>query len=284
MKKILRKQKILIAVVFIVGITCFCVWQNNNIVITKSEYINLKIPSGFDDFTIAHISDLHNKEFGGDQVNILNKIESVSPDIIVITGDLIDRRNYDLDIAMTFIKGAINIAPVYYVSGNHEAWSGKYDSIKGKLIDTGVIVLDNTAFELTKGNSSIQILGLSDPDFLTSSYMEGTDTREIEKQLNIWSAGENFKILLSHRPELFDLYNKNNMDLIFAGHAHGGQFRVPGIGGIVAPDQGIFPKYTCGSYNGSSSTMLVSRGLGNSIVPIRIFNRPEIVVVTLKNK
>lgn len=284
MKKISKKQKILIAVVFIVGITCFCVWQNNNIVITKSEYINLKIPSDFDNFTIAHISDLHNKEFGGNQVKILNKVKSVSPDIIVITGDLIDRRNYDLDIAMAFIKGAINIASVYYVPGNHEAWSGKYNSVKGKLIDTGVIVLDNTAFELSKGGSSIQILGLSDPGFLTSSYMEGTDTSEIEKQLNIWSKGENFKILLSHRPELFDLYNKNNMDLIFTGHAHGGQFRIPGIGGIVAPDQGIFPKYTCGSYNGSSSTMFVSRGLGNSIVPIRIFNRPEIVVVTLKNK
>lgn len=213
-----------------------------------------------------------------------NKLKSASPDIIVITGDLIDRREYDLDIAIAFIKGAVDIAPVYYVSGNHEAWSGKYALIKEKLIANGVIVLDNKAFELKKGDESIQILGLSDPDFLTSDYLDGTDNREILKQLKIWSNGESFKILLSHRPELLNLYFENNIDLIFTGHAHGGQFRIPGIGGLVAPDQGFFPKYTSGSYKKGMSTMFVSRGLGNSIIPIRIFNRPEIVVVTLKQK
>jgi predicted MPP superfamily phosphohydrolase len=105
----------------------------------------------------------------------------------------------------------------------------------------------------------------------------------MKEKLNKWSSDENFKILLSHRPELFDLYSDNDMDLIFAGHAHGGQFRIPFIGGLVAPDQGLVPEFTSGSYTQNSSTMFVSRGLGNSIVPIRIFNRPEIVVVTLKS-
>jgi predicted MPP superfamily phosphohydrolase len=95
--------------------------------------------------------------------------------------------------------------------------------------------------------------------------------------------GKNFKILLSHRPELFDLYSENSMDLVFTGHAHGGQIRIPFIGGLIAPDQGIFPKYSSGSYSKDSTTMFVSRGLGNSIFPVRIFNRPEIVVVTLRN-
>lgn len=278
------KKKLLLAAAFIFGIICFCIWQNNSIVIKNSKYINAKIPNSFKDFTIAHVSDLHNKEFGKNQVKLLNKLKSVSPDIIVITGDLIDRRKFDLDIAITFIKGAVEIAPVYYVPGNHEAWSGKYASIKEKLMANGVIVLDNTAFELKKGDDSIQILGLSDPDFLTSDYLDGTDNREILKQLKIWSSSESFKILLSHRPELFNLYFENNMDLIFTGHAHGGQFRIPGIGGLVAPDQGFFPKYASGSYNKGMSTMFVSRGLGNSIIPIRIFNRPEIVVVSLKQK
>lgn len=278
------KKKLLLAAAFIFGIICFCIWQNNSIVIKHSKYINAKIPNSFKDFTIAHVSDLHNKEFGKNQAKLLNKLKSVSPDIIVITGDLIDRREFDLDIAITFIKGAVEIAPVYYVPGNHEAWSWKYASIKEKLIANGVIVLDNTAFELKKGEDSIQILGLSDPDFLTSDYLDGTDNREILKQLKIWSSSESFKILLSHRPELFNLYFENNMDLIFTGHAHGGQFRIPGIGGLVAPDQGFFPKYTSGSYNKGMSTMFVSRGLGNSIIPIRIFNRPEIVVVSLKQK
>lgn len=284
MKKMQIKHKILIAVVFIIGFICFMIWQNNSMAITKFEYFNEKIPSEFDDFTIAHISDLHNKKFGEDQIKILNKVKSASPDIIVITGDLIDRRRYDLETAMIFIMGAIDIAPVYYVSGNHEAWSGKFSSIKESLIDTGVNIIDNTEIELFKGKSSINILGVSDPDFFTSDYLEGTNTTEMTQKLNQWSTDNDFKILLSHRPELFDLYCDNNMDLIFTGHAHGGQFRIPFVGGLIAPDQGLFPQFTSGSYHKNSSTMFVSRGLGNSIVPIRIFNRPEIVVVTLKSK
>lgn len=284
-KKIYKKCNVLVAlVVFISSIIFFSIWQNDSIVITKSTYYNSKIPSDFNGFTIAHISDFHNKLFGKEQVTILNKIKSISPDIIVITGDLIDRRKYDLDTAMTFVSGAMQIAPVYYVSGNHEAWSGKFDTIKEELIGAGVHIVDNAEVEISKGNHSISILGLADPDFHTSDYMEGTDVSEITKQLSGWSANENFKILLSHRPELFDLYCENNMDLIFTGHAHGGQFRIPGIGGLIAPDQGLFPEYTSGSYYKEASTMFVSRGLGNSIVPIRIFNRPEIIAVTLRTK
>lgn len=282
-KRPIQHKMLILVTVFIICIICFCVWQNNSIVITKSDYSNVKIPSDFNDCTIVHISDLHNKKFGENQIKLLNKVQSVSPDIIVITGDLIDRRKYDLDIAMTFIKGAVDIAPVYYVSGNHEAWSGKFSFIKESLIDSGVNILDNTEFELSKGSSSINILGVRDPGFLTSDYLDGTNTNEMAEKLNQWSIDENFKILLSHRPELFDLYCDNGMDLIFTGHAHGGQFRIPLVGGLIAPDQGLFPQFTSGSYNKNSSTMFVSRGLGNSIIPIRIFNRPEIIVVTLKH-
>ncbi|AOR25120.2 phosphoesterase (plasmid) [Clostridium taeniosporum] len=267
---------------FLISFIFFCIWQNNSITISKYDYVNSKIPHDFNNFTIAHISDLHNKMFGKNQVKLLNKVKSISPDIIVITGDLIDRRKYDLDTAIKFVSGAVKIAPVYYVSGNHEAWSGKFPLIKEKLMDMGVYILDDKAFKLSKGSGSIHLLGLSDPDFLTSNYMDGTDTSKMGEQLTKWSTDKSFKILLSHRPELFDLYFQNNIDLIFTGHAHGGQFRIPGIGGVIAPDQGIFPKYTSGSYNKGISTMFVSRGLGNSIFPIRIFNRPEIVQVTLK--
>ncbi len=260
----------------------FCVWQNNSITISKSDYINSKIPRGFNDFIIAHISDLHNKQFGENQKDILAKLESVTPNAIVITGDLVDRRRYDLDTAMTFVEGAVDIAPVFYVSGNHEAWSGKYFTIEKRLKDAGVHVLDNSVVKLSIGDSSILMFGIKDPDFLTSSYMDGTDITAMTQQFDQWSHYDGFKILLSHRPELFELYCQNNIDLIFTGHAHGGQFRIPNIGGLVAPEQGLFPKYTSGSYSKDLSTMFVSRGLGNSIIPVRIFNRPEIVVVTLK--
>ncbi|MBZ4655211.1 MAG: phosphoesterase [Peptococcaceae bacterium] len=273
----------LLFIILILGLTIFCIYQNNSIVIAKSIYSNSKIPGDFDGFTIVHISDLHNKMFGDDQAEILNKVGSLSPDIIVVTGDLIDRRKYNLDIAMAFVSEAVKIAPVYYVSGNHEAWSGKFPLIKQSLIDAGVRVLDDTAAELSRGKSTIHIMGLADPDFLASNYIDGTNTSKMTEQLDQWATDEKFKILLSHRPELFDLYCENKIDLVFTGHAHGGQIRIPLIGGLVAPDQGIFPRYTSGSYRKDSTTMFVSRGLGNSIFPIRIFNRPEIVAVTLRN-
>jgi uncharacterized protein len=281
MKKLSKRFKIL--VVTIILLIVFCIWQNNSIVVSSSDYYSSKLPVDFNNFKIVQISDLHNKMFGEDQSKLLSQVESLLPDIIIVTGDLVDRRKFDLDIAMCFINDAVEIAPTYYVSGNHEAWSGKYLQITHRLMEAGVYIMDDTALELIKGSSTIQILGLSDPDFLTSDYLEGTNTSKLEEQLKQWSKSDKFKILLSHRPELFDLYRENNIDLIFSGHAHGGQFRIPFVGGLVAPDQGLFPQYTIGSYSNESSTMFVSRGLGNSIIPIRIFNRPEIVAVTLKS-
>lgn len=277
-------RKFYIIAVLIIGCIIFCLWQNNSITISESDYINAKIPDEFNDFIIVHISDLHNKQFGKNQKYILTKFEGIAPNAIVITGDLVDRRKYDLDKAMAFVEGALDIAPVFYVSGNHEAWSGKYSTIKSELEDAGVHVLDNGVIRLSIGDSSIHMFGVRDPDFHTSNYLEGTDITEMTDQFKKWSSYKSFKILLSHRPELFDLYCENKMDLIFTGHAHGGQVRIPFIGGLVAPDQGLFPKYTSGYYTKDESTMFVSRGLGNSIIPIRIFNRPEIVVVTLKTK
>ena len=284
MKKLSRRSKIIICTnITIIFLILFCIWENNSVVISSSDYYSSRLPADFNDFKIVQISDLHNKMFGKEQSNLLSQVQSLSPDIIIVTGDLVDRRKYDLDTAMYFINGAVGIAPTYYVSGNHEAWSGKYLQITHRLMEAGVYIMDDAALELTKGSSTIQIIGLSDPDFLTSDYLDGTKISKLEKQLKQWSKNDKFKLLLSHRPELFDLYCENNIDLIFSGHAHGGQFRIPFVGGLVAPDQGLFPQYTIGSYSNGSSTMFVSRGLGNSIIPIRIFNRPEIVAVTLKS-
>ena len=284
MRKLSKTHQTLISIaVLIVLAILFVFWQNNSLVISEHDYINESLPSDFDGFKIAHISDLHNKSFGKDQIRLLEKLKGVSPDMIVITGDLIDRRKYDLDLAMMFIEGAVDVAPVYYVSGNHEAWSGEFSLIKESLLSAGVSVLDNEKLKITKGHSWINILGVSDPDFLTSSYIDGTNISDMSKKLEQWSAEQGFKILLSHRPELLDLYSHNKMDLIFTGHAHGGQFRIPLMGGLVAPDQGLFPEFTSGLHTRGSSTMFISRGLGNSIVPIRIFNRPEIIAVTLKS-
>jgi len=279
-----KVKTILVACAAILAISIFCVWENNAITTTQIQYVNPKIPEEFNGYRIVHISDLHNKLFGKAQERLLEKIRAVSPDIIVITGDLIDRRKFDLETAMVFVRGAVKIAPVYYVSGNHEAWSGAYSNISQALKSSGVHVLDDTKTTLVKGKGKIEILGLSDPDFLRYSYLDGTNTSKLKEHLERLSDDAIFQILLCHRPELFDIYVRENLDLIFSGHAHGGQVRIPFVGGLVAPDQGLFPKYTAGAYTKNQSTLIVSRGLGNSIIPIRIFNRPEIVVVTLRSE
>ncbi|MCD4714143.1 MAG: metallophosphoesterase [Clostridiales bacterium] len=275
-------MKIRIIIILLILIV-FSVWQNNSITTTQIEISNSQIPDAFDEFTIVQISDLHNKVFRTNQSSLLKRVIEASPDIIVITGDLVDRRKYDLDDAMLFIDGAVRIAPVYFVSGNHEAWSGEYVEISKRLTSAGVVILDDMKVELKSNGEVIELLGLSDPDFLTSTYFEGTKYSSLKEHLSNLSDESVYQILLSHRPELFDLYVDHNIDLIFSGHAHGGQFRFPRAGGLIAPDQGLFPKYSSGSYKEEQSTMVVSRGLGNSIIPVRIFNRPEVVIVTLKS-
>lgn len=282
MKLQLRRKKIFFIILIFICLATFLRWQNNSIVLNEIEFINNKIPKEFDGYRILQISDLHNKEFGSKQSTLLSKIQEINPDIIIITGDLIDSNNTDIDIAMDLIRESIKIAPIFYVSGNHESWSGSYEKLKSQLEENGVTVLDNQKVQLSRGNASIDIVGLSDPSFIQSDFLEYDSNTYIEDELSsLTSENENFKILLSHRPELFDIYANSDVDLVFSGHAHGGQFRIPFIGGLIAPDQGLFPNLTEGIHIKNNTSMIVSRGLGNSIIPIRIFNRPELILVKL---
>ncbi len=284
MKLKTKHRRILVIVIVIIGLAAFLGWQNNSISMTEIVFKNTRISEAFDGYKILQISDLHNKEFGSNQNRILSKIEKINPDSIVITGDLVDSNNTDVDTAMDLINGAITIAPVYYVSGNHEAWSGSYNDLKSRLESAGVVVLDNQKTEIFSDRDSIDLIGLSDLSFIGSDSLENGSHAETEKLLDaLVEANTNFKILLSHRPELFNLYSKSNLNLIFSGHAHGGQFRLPFIGGLIAPDQVFFPELTEGIHTKNNTSMIISRGLGNSIIPIRIFNRPELIVVTLSN-
>lgn len=280
-----KQRKVLLFIVIIsVGLFAFFKWQNNSITISEIVFKNDTIPKSFNGYKILQISDLHNKEFGSKQNKILAKIEKINPDIIVITGDLIDSNNTNIDVAMELIDGVINIAPIYYVSGNHEAWSGSYNDLKSKLENSGVVVLDNKKIEVFNHSDSIDIVGLADTSFIESDWLEYGGKSETKNLLNkLTKDSTNFKILLSHRPELFDIYSNSNVNLVFSGHAHGGQFRLPFIGGLIAPDQGFFPKLTEGIHTSNNTSMIISRGLGNSIIPVRILNRPELIVVTLSH-
>jgi len=269
-----RKKRITRAIilVFVFAVTAaFFYWQNNDVALTHYDYTSTEIPVEFDGFTILQVSDLHNKEFGKDQEVLVSLTKEIAPDIIVITGDLIDSNHTDIEAAMDYIRQAVVIAPVYFVTGNHEMWSEEYTTLAADLEKSGVVILDNKSIILTKNGGEISLLGLPDGDVISK-----------ESEVVLASAGKEFCILLSHRPELLNEYALENADLVLAGHAHGGQFRIPCLGGLFAPDQGLFPKYTSGIYTKADTAMVVSRGLGNSVIPVRIFNRPELVVVTLR--
>jgi predicted MPP superfamily phosphohydrolase len=281
-----KKMHLIIVLIILIGIPLFFLWQNNDIVITNISYKSSKIGKDFEGFKIAQISDLHNKEFGKNQRRLIKNLKSINPDIIVITGDIIDAKRTNIQIAMEFVDEALDIAPMYYVSGNHEVWSGQYEELLDQLEDKGVVLLEDKKVKITKGGEHFNLIGISDPD-LSSSYLEFDQSYAVKETLSslIDDNDKNIlNILLSHRPELIDAYANCNVDLAFTGHAHGGQFRIPYIMGLYAPNQGVFPKYTSGAYKKASTTMIVSRGLGNSVFPIRIFNRPEIVVVTMYAK
>jgi len=248
----------------------FFYWQNNDVVVTKYDYTNTEIPVEFDGFTILQVSDLHNNEFGKNQEVLVSLTKKIAPDIIVVTGDLIDSNHTDIETAMDYISQAVLIAPVYFVTGNHEIWSEQYAPLAAELVKCGVTILNNDSIILAQDGAEIALLGLPDGDIISK------ESEEVLKTNN-----KGFCILLSHRPELLNEYAKENIDLVFTGHAHGGQFRIPFLGGLYAPNQGLLPKYTNGVYKEDDTTMVVSRGLGNSVIPVRIFNRPELVVVTL---
>lgn len=277
---------VILSLLFIlIVIILYLYYENNFIKITNIDIIDSKIPNAFKDFTIAHISDLHNKQFGKNQKNLINQINKIAPDIIVITGDLINSYYPNIDIAMEFINNAIKVAPIYYVPGNHEArLPDNYNSLKSQMKSIGVNILENSNSLIYRDDSKINIIGVTDPSFDALQLYGYTDAQIVSKNLeNLISTSDDYSILLSHRPELFDIYCSYNLDLVFAGHAHGGQIRIPFIGGILAPNQGFFPQYTSGLYQRELTSMIVSRGLGNSAFPFRVNNRPEIVSVKISN-
>ena len=275
-----KRKKILLGVIIILLIA-WIFWDNVRIGTSHYTVENSSLPDAFNGFKIVQISDLHNASFGSENKRLLDIIQNEKPDIIAITGDIIDSNHTNVDIAIQFVEKAVQIAPVYYVTGNHEAWSEEYEAtLKPKLNELGVIILQDENSIIEKDHQCINILGLNDPDFTIRGDMFGESEAMINTKLDeIQPTG--FSILLSHRPELFPVYVKHGIPCVLSGHAHGGQFRLPFIGGLIAPDQGFFPKYTAGIYSEQNTKMLVSRGLGESIIPFRINNCPEVVVVKL---
>ncbi|KUF35571.1 MULTISPECIES: metallophosphoesterase [Lysinibacillus] len=270
-------KKLLYSVCFVVFIVIFLYVNNHWLVVSKHVFESEKVPASFEGLRIVQVSDLHDALFGDNQQRLIAKVKDTNPDYIFITGDVIDSNRYDLKQSLQAVKGLVEIADVYYVLGNHEVATNKVDEIYEALSSLGVHILANESTVLERDGERLAIVGIEDP-------LMGRSTADMLDIATAYLPNDMFKLLLAHRPEVFNTYVKYHMDLVFSGHAHGGQVRIPGLGGLVAPGQGLFPKYTAGVYEAGSTEMVVSRGLGNSSVPYRIFNLPEIIVMELKKK
>lgn len=256
--------------------------QNKKLKVRKTTLKFDKLPQAFDNYKIAQVSDIHCDRVGLSDLSFIKKIKDFNPDIIVITGDVLDSYNNDMDIAYNILSQLAIIAPCYFVSGNHELrLPEEYEQLINIMKKLNITYMNNSNQLITKNNESINLVGVEDYNFFKNEDNLNHRANFIETLKELYSTNH-FNILLSHRPEKFPIYADLKYELIFSGHAHGGQWRVPFVGGIFSPSQGFFPKYTNGNYALEDSTIIVSQGLGNSSFPIRINNRIELVLATLK--
>ena len=254
-----------VGLVALAAVFAYC--SNNLIGVSRYEIKSKKAPGN--DVRIVHISDLHGKRFGRGNRRLISRVARLTPDFIAVTGDLIHKyRPRDVAVAEEAVRGLSQIAPVYFVSGNHEMRSTKYRELASRLKDAGAAVLENTSVSAF----GINICGVNCADIKRGRYF------------SLPKEGE-YNLLLAHYPQYIDRYAAAGYDLALSGHAHGGQWRIPFTPvGIYAPGQGLFPKYTAKTHSCGDMRGVISRGLGNSQFPLRLFNRPEIVVVTVKKE
>lgn len=284
--------KLLAAVVLITGMALWLHWENQSLGVTEIQVTCSDLPESFDGYRIAQISDLHNTEFGKDNERLITMLRQTRPDIIVLTGDLVDSRRTDLDVSIAFAAEAVKIAPTYYVTGNHEERLLAYWKLRVGLHSVGVTLMENRAVSLEKDGESITLIGIRDPNNLINAMDNEDDDDDIEVQNDatrlllepLTEELQGFSILLAHRPRSLDVYAECDVDLVFSGHLHGGQIRLPYIGGLATLLQGFSTGYDGGLYEKDGTQMIVSRGLGNSAFPFRINNKPEIVVATLNKE
>ncbi len=268
---------IVLIVILAICLLSYFIYQNKNIGISEYGFTSGKLKNNY---RIVHLSDVHNDLFGKDNINLINKVKACNPDYIMITGDLIDKRRTKYERGIYLASKLVEICPVYYVYGNHEAkkYSKQYED---EILKLGVHLIRNDKEII---NDDIRLIGFDDVGFGSLKNKSVQKEHLINNLESLVNEDERFTILLSHRPQFFESYISYPVDLVLTGHAHGGQVRLPLIGGLFAPQQLLLPKYSEGVHSLNGRDMLISRGLGNSLFPLRGFNNPEIVLISLNNK
>ncbi len=283
MKKVKKKHIRIIWFVVILLFAFFCD-SRFRLVTTEYELFYDKLPESFDGYRIVQVSDLHMRQYGENNEKLLSAIKEQQPDIIVITGDLINRsseglENGQAEAVRPLLAAFVDIAPCYFVSGNHEWASGEIDELRTVLEQTGVTYLQNDYVLLESGEDSIVLAGVEDPngpaDMISPSEL--VDSIRADHP-------DSFVLLLGHRNYWLEKYPELDVNLILCGHAHGGIWRLPFTGGIIGTERDLFPNYTSGVYNEGDYDLVVSRGLGDYGIIPRLFNNPQLVTVILHSK
>jgi uncharacterized protein len=269
----MRMKKSRLALLLLFLVIVLATIENFQVTVREVSLPSQQIPPTLAQLRIVHLSDLHFRKESRTTKFLISRIPELHPDLIVFTGDLVDAKTKDCSDLILMLQELRQTAPVICVPGNHEYWSGLHQHLLDEMNKIDVLYLCNEKASIWIEGHEITIIGLDDPagDCLQDSMMF----------LNQSASVAGFTLLLAHRPEFFSDYCISGIDLVCSGHAHGGQFRIPWFGGVIAPDQGLFPPFTEGPYFQDNTAMIVSRGLGNSIIPFRIHNPPEIVLIEL---
>lgn len=245
--------------------------------VTQTVLVCEDLPPAFDGFRVVQISDLHGRTFGEDRQELYRAVTEAAPDIIAITGDFAE----DAAVAADLCAPLCAIAPTYFVSGNHEQRKTDYAAFCAALTHCGAHIMDNERADILRGGASITLAGLCDPTFLPTPILYGSYDTQYEEILRAMAFdAEDFVLLLAHRPEYFETYCNQQVDLVLTGHTHGGMVRLPLIGALYAPGQGFFPRYGAGLYRQNDTVLYVSRGLGGSF---RVLNPPQLCVLELRS-
>lgn len=240
--------------------------------------VDAELPVEFDGFRIVQLSDLHEREFGENNARLVAAVAEETPDLIALTGDFIDSAE-GIEVVLTLAEQLTELAPVYFISGNHDWATGEMETLRALLEDVGVTVLDNKWELLERDGASIALCGVEDPN----GYADSAEPDEVVQAVRN-DYGDRYILMLAHRNNWLERYSNLDTNLILCGHGHGGIVRLPGIGGLLGSNETLFPEYSAGVYTGETYQMLVSRGLGGGMRIPRLFNNPELVSITLHTK
>lgn len=267
-----KRIRLAAAVLCAAAVAAGLLYGNRHLVTTEYTVQIAELPQAFEGFRIVQLSDLHNAEFGKENKRLVEQVRRAKPDLIAVTGDFVDSRRTDCAVSVEVGRVLASLCPVYFVTGNHEERlpAQTQEAFYRALSSAGVTVLHDRVQAVTRDGASLCLVGVRESSLwgdTLASLVGGTP--------------DTVHIVLAHLPHRLRFYAEAKAELVLCGHAHGGQIRLPFVGALAAPGQGLFPEYTAGVYTRDGTQMVVSRGLGNSIFPFRVFNCPQIVAVTL---